>query len=547
MFTGVNKITLYSTLTFLLFGGSLITALFFKENLLWMDEILSYLLISDPSFAHLNQAVVSGFEQTPPVFFNLYWLVAHGISENVVFLKVVSIILFALTLALFYRYTTQLTGRPVVNFLLITALAAFTYLNITLAAQIRAYVPFLLVTFLYFTVVHRLISHPASTRLLITHTGVGLLLVLTHNFGLFYLAACGAFFGLLWLWSHERRYWYVLGSFGVIGLIWLLAWYPYFVMQAKTGESHSWIPLPTFLSFFRIAGELTPTVANKLDGLTGAWPVASMLRFLGLVALFAYITVARFKTGVKVALADPAFTFYLLAGFVYAATLFITVVVSLMHTSVFLSRYLWPSHLLVLYQLVYAFHFVADRWLAAPSNQSAPARLLQRNAGWLVPVYTLSIAALVFYQSKKLILTPTTIMASVEQLDRRYPVFLESSLMFMPTWYYNRDRPIRFLLDYESAFDPRNDPGATVGYHTLRNIKQQYNVEAVVPLTEFTATKVPHFFVVDERWNYQIERFIQNKSVSVIRTMPTSLNGFTILECVYNTPALKPGTAIAGH
>ncbi|UHG94267.1 hypothetical protein [Spirosoma oryzicola] len=530
MFAGSIKSQSLSFIVFLVFAGSFITALFFKENQLWMDEILSYLLISDRSYTHLNGAIVSGFEQTPPVFFNLYWLIAHAISLDVVFLKSVSIVFFAATLALFFRYTTKLIGNPAINFLLITGVAAFTYLNITLASQIRSYVPFLFVTFIYFTIIHRLIQRPTSTGLLAAHIGVGLLMTLTHNFGLFYLAAAGAFFGVLWLWSTDQRYWFVLGSFGVIGVVWLLGWYPFFAVQAKTGEPHSWIPLPDVMTFFRVVGELQPTVSNKLEESTGKLPLVAILRFAGLIALFLYIAVPKIRKGYKAAVADPAFMLYLLSGFIYAATITITLAVTFLHTSLFISRYLWPNHLLVIYQLIYAFYYFAGSRITGISGQRVNG--LDR-LKWVLPVYMLGLTFFLFYQSRKLVLTPASVMAYVDQLDKKAPVFLESSLNFLPIWYYNRDRPIHFLLDYESAFDPDNDPGATVGYHTLSAVKAQYNVGAVMPVVDFNKEQVPHFYVVDEEWNYQIERFIQNKSVKVVSKIPTTLAGFTILECVF--------------
>jgi hypothetical protein len=529
-----NKTGLFSFLIFLLFAGSLIISLFFKENLLWMDEILSYLLISDQSLAHLNQAMVSGLDANPPLFNNLYWLLGHGISMNIVFLKAVSIGIFSLTLALFYRYTTNLIGTPIINFLLVTGLAALTYLNITLSTQIRAYALFLLIGFAYLTIAHQLTRQPANQRLLVSHLGIGLLLTLTHNFGLFYVTASGLFFGLLWLWSKDRRYWYVLITVGLIGIAWLLVWYPNFAIQAKAGMPHSWIPLPTWQTFFKIVGELAPTASNKLEEVTGRLPLMAILRFVGLLALMAYIAVPKLKNGFKAAVADPAFMLYLLSSFLYIITIFIALLVSLVHTSVFISRYLWPNHLLIIYQLIYAVNFIAGHRFLAPSAK----QISETNRyNWLLPVYVLGLAGLLFYQSRKLTLAPTAVMAYVDQLDKRYPVFLESSIMFMPIWFYTRDRSIYFLLDYASAFDPRNDPGASVGFHTLSSVKEQYNVKAVMPLADFKASRVAHFYVIDERWNYQIERFIENKSVTVHRVIPTSMDGFRILECVFDGAA----------
>lgn len=533
----LKKTTLFSVITFILFTGCLLAALLLKKNLLWMDEILSYLFISDPSIVHLNQALISGIEQTPPLFFNLYWGLAHAISENVVFLKSISILLFAGTLAWFYAYVTRFIGTPFVNFLLVTTLAVFTYLNITLATQIRAYALFLLVTFLYIRIIHELAQKPANRTLLALHVGGGILMILTHNFGLFYLAAAGGFFGLLWLWSGDRRYGYVLGSFGVIGLIWWLTWYPYFAMQAKTGALHSWIPLPTWRSFFRIVGELAPTVSNKVEELTGTVPLLAIGRFIGLICLWLYIAVPRLRKGFTATIADPGFTFYVLAGYLYITTIGITLVISFIHTSLFISRYLWPTHLLVIYQLMYAFYSLVEKHSVVSLIQRLGGR---RRLTFLATFYVAALAGFLVYQSRKLMLTPTEVMTYVDQLDRKVPVFLESSINFLPTWYYNQDRPIHFLLDVESAFDPHNDPGATVGYYTLSGLKKHFQVGGVMSLDRFNADLFPHFFVIDERWNYQIERFINNKSVRVIRRIPTKLDGFTILECRFIKSDKRP-------
>ncbi|MBO0948333.1 hypothetical protein [Fibrella forsythiae] len=544
-----RKTWLFSLLIFVLFAGSFMASLFAKRQLLWMDELLSYLLISDQSLTHLNDAIVSGLDANPPLFANLYWLLAHTVSMNVVFLKSVSVVLFASTLAIFYQYITYFLNRPAVNFVLVTLLAGLTFLNSTLATQIRAYPLFLLLTLLYFVALHQLIRQPWKGSLLLAHTLIGLLVVLTHNFGLFYVAAAGAFFGLLWIWSGSRYYGYALGTFILIGIGWLLIWYPSFAIQARAGQPHSWIPLPTLRSFFSIVGELAPTPSAKLEA-TGLFSLVVVLRFLGLIALFGFIAIPKLRNGFRYAIADQAFMLYLLAGFLYLTTLIITLAVSLLHTSVFISRYLWPSHLLVIYQLVYAVHyFVGIR--SATSQQSVTSRprtglfrrFLQgrsvRMAGvWILPVYLVGLAGLLFYQSRKVSLAPTTVMSYVDQLDKRYPVFLESSINFIPVWFYShKQRPVYFLLDRASAFHPANDLGASVGFHTLEAIRTKYRVAAIKTLTNFNPNQIPHFFVVDEQWNYQIERFIQNGTVRVIQTIPTTMAGITIRECAFTEAA----------
>lgn len=51
-----------------------------------MDEVLSYVLISDSSLSHVNDAMVSDMDANPPLFFNFYWLIGHTVSLNPLFL-----------------------------------------------------------------------------------------------------------------------------------------------------------------------------------------------------------------------------------------------------------------------------------------------------------------------------------------------------------------------------------------------------------------------------------------------------------------------------
>ena len=128
-----------STVILVVLAAGLIMSLFLKERWLWMDEVSSYVLLSDASLAHANRAVVSGLEANPPLTMNVYWLLGHGISLSPMFLRSVSVGFFALTVALFFRYTTRLLGRPVANFVVITLFICFTYLKY-LVQEIPAYI-----------------------------------------------------------------------------------------------------------------------------------------------------------------------------------------------------------------------------------------------------------------------------------------------------------------------------------------------------------------------------------------------------------------------
>ncbi len=514
-----KEIRLLSLGVFFLLAGSLIASLFFKAGYLWMDEVLSVTLISDSSLAHLNEAIVSGMDANPPLFPNLYWVLGHVGSLNPHFLRAVSVVIFALAMALFYRFTTRLIGSPVLNFVLLTLLVALTYLNLALSTQIRGYSLFLLIACGFFVTLQRLMTAPNRGKWLAMLFLTGSGLVFTHNFGLFYLAASGAFFALFFLWSNDRNYVRVLAVHLGILALWFVLWYPSFAVQAEAGKPHSWIPLPTGLSFFGTVGELAPTISSRLER-SGLFFILPILRFGLLIGLFVYIALPRLKAGFRAVIQDNAFLFFLLAGFIYLTTILISLTVSFVHTSVFISRYLWPSHLLVIYQVMYAFYYFF--------GHRTHSKLTV-----FLPIYVVLLVGFLFYQNRKIVAFPSGILSDLSRLDGRYPVFVESADYFLPIWFHKKEIPVRYLLDWSTAAREDNSLEATVEYKILNALNEKYGIAPIVPLTNFDKIHFPHFYVVDESSVYQVEAFVAQNKLKVVRTIPVDIVGHRILECTF--------------
>lgn len=348
-------------------------------------------------------------------------------------------------------------------------------------------------------------------------------MLFTHSFGLFYATASGAFFTGLFLWSRDRRYLLVLGTHMLVLAIWLLSWYPSFAIQSEAGKPHSWIPLPTVSSFFTIVGELVPTVSSSLER-NPLFQWLPVFRFFLVVSLWLYIALPhlrknRFQALVK----DQAFMFYLMAGFVYLVTIGITVGISVSFRSVFISRYLWPSHLLMVYQLVYAFYFFQNRWSFQWSRPTLSVRLL--------PIYMGLLAMFMFYQNRKVIIFPSDVLSYLPQLDKHYPVFVETADYFLPIWFHDKTTKVRYLLDWDTAAREPNILSATVEHKILRSVREKYHVNDILTKQDFNLTNVPHFYVVDESSTYQIEDFIKNGKVQIIRELPIDIAGHRLLEC----------------
>lgn len=493
-----------------------------------MDEVSSYVLLSDASLAHANRAVVSGLEANPPLTMNAYWLLGHGISMSPMFLRSVSVVFFALTVTVFYRYITQLMGRPVANFVVLTLVVCFTYINFTLATQVRSYALFSLLHMLFFLNSHRLTTAPTKLGLLVTELVLGTAVVFAHNFGLLYVATMAAFFGCLTLWSRRWEYLRVLGTLAGVGSIWLVVWFKSFQLQSQVGKPHSWIPLPTLGSFFRTIGDLLPTLSAHLE--TNRYlQFLPVLRVGAVVALIVYLGVPRLRQGYASLAKDPAGLFFIQASFVAIGTTFLTLIASFIVASVFLNRYMWPNHLLLAGIIVYAYHYFFQKG-------QVPA---QR---FLLPAYAALILPFIVYQNRKSVIFSSGILTYMPALNPNYPLFFESADYFLPVWYQNLRPKTYFLLDWPAAL---RSPAlsSTIDYNIIVSLRDIYHVPQVVRLNEFSATRFPHFYVVDQHDHYQIEEFLESGRVRVVRTIPTNIAGHRILECMFAPPGTAPSVA----
>ena len=386
------------------------------------------------------------------------------------------------------------------------------------------------------------------------HGGAAVALLFCHNFGLFYLAASAACFGLLALWTRRPAYLAAIATHLLALGVWVIFWYPKFAIQVQSGKPHSWIPRPTVESFFLTAGELAPSLSAKLERLP-AFGWLAPLRFLLILGFFGYIVGARRKRVGDNALhlphrhhpsqafcfnvaSDPAFLAYLLSGGIYVGVLVITVVVSVFHTSVLLSRYLWPSQLLVMYQLMYAYYFFTpSKPLAAQTPGMVPARpevaLHPRATPWFLAGYAMLWGGFLFYQSRKVVVFSSAIVPYLAQLDPRWPIFVPNADYFLPLWYARKDLPIRYLLDWRDASRPDNILSATVEYKILDSVRNHYGVGAIVPEGGLTPASYPHFYYVQEDSTYLLQGFIAAGRVRVMREIALPLKGHHLLECAF--------------
>ncbi|GAB4039563.1 hypothetical protein [Spirosoma jeollabukense] len=242
------------------------------------------------------------------------------------------------------------------------------------------------------------------------------------------------------------------------------------------------------------------------------------MRVCLVLGLFAYIALPRLKRGYRAVVEEDAFSFYLFTGWVAMATAGGTVIVSYTYLSVFLSRYQWPTHLLLLYQVVFAVYQLAPQ-------VRFPARLVR-----FVPLYVLLLIGFMFYQNRKIVHFPSGILDYLPRNDAQYPVFFESADYFLPIWHYQLANAY-FLMHRQTVLTPGNLKNASTDYNLFVSMRAKYNEPRVVKAAEFTKQRFPHFYLIDESSRYQIEYFIARKRVKVLNVIPVPIAGHRILEC----------------
>lgn len=497
---------------FLLVATGLIGSLLLKEPYLWLDEVLTMTLLTDPSVRHMLNAIPTGIDANPPLYFlALHGLVQH-LTTSALVLRSISIGFFALAVAGFFHYTNRLVPSPAVNFIVFITTLCFTYLNYVQATQIRPYSLYLLLGIWHIVVSHKLVAAPVNVRLLGWYALSGLGLVFVHTFGLLYLGACIGFFCLLSIWSRQKRYLVV----PVVGLLvagtWGLLWYARMQTQADVGKPYGWLPVPTIRYFVETTGSLLPAIA-KIDTYNGLW-VLPTVRVLLLFGLMGWLLMPQLRKGFAETVQNKAFSFFLLTAFVFVATLGITTLVSLVYTPVLVGKYLWVSHLLIVYQLVYA----VGQWRPHVRLPTVPRPVLY--------VYGVVVAVLIGYQNTRWSYFSSAPIRAVQQLNPAYPVIYESSLHFLPVQYH-RLTSAYFVLDWKTSFQYR----ATTEYKVLAFLRKKYGMQTIIRASELRQARFARFYVFDDIDDGKFEQLLRDNHLRMLRVMPTSAPKYRILEC----------------
>lgn len=236
----------------------------------WYDELLTHILVSDPSFTHMLGAQADLINSAPPLYFILTWPVAQVFGSSEFVLRIWSSLGIFAAMVLTWCLLQRLYGAwPASSAVVVGFFSSAMVLYQNMEA--RCYGLFLaeiaLATLLGVLLVSR---RPASKKLLAANAVTHAALVTTHYFGFFYSGVIIIALGLR-LYGQPRQL--VRGVASVlIGWLAFIPCVPILICHMEFNHPHGWIDVPDFKDLRKLIHE----------DVGSAWPAALVV--LGMTA-----------------------------------------------------------------------------------------------------------------------------------------------------------------------------------------------------------------------------------------------------------------------
>lgn len=490
---------------------------------LWVDELLSVTLVSDPSFTHMLRALADQVDTSPPLFYMVGWLWSRGVGSSALSLRLLAGVCGAGAFIIAWRIV-----RPYASLAARCAgVCAPVLLPMVMLAQIaeaRSYGLLLLCAAITLAQVESVARSRVTRWRIVGITLAQAALCATHVFGLAYSAAAlGAVIAADVV--SKRRMQIRAYTAWCAGWLAFLIWLPALRHQAQVG-----------VPYFPIA---RPSSADLVHGLTlgTTLRVALMLP----IALGIAVGVARRSVAddqLEPPRAMPVHLVFVAMGWVLVALAVWSV--SRISTPLFLPRYLVPLGLAYATVLPPAL----DRMLFW-ANQRARRDRIAGNAGpparsylWVLGAITAVALYSPVWRADSL---PRDAAPAGDSLDVRsdLPIATISTHSYLPRVFYAaRPSHYVFVLDWESAILPKAPVGPTE-YKLMAAMKRNYPDHDIEESEQFLA-RHSRFYVIDEGGLFWFQRRIRNNPayhVTLVQDRhvcgaggPTELCGLYLVE-----------------
>jgi hypothetical protein len=462
-----------------------------NKKFFWNDELLSFYLLSDPSFTHMMGAWGDTFNQAPPLYFILGWLWAKFLGTTELSLRLFSSVMICIALTLVW-----IVLRRTYNFWAasIGALSTFCLSELVLYhnAEVRMYGLFAATCalgLLQFDSINR--RQECSWKISVTNTLIHGSIVLTHLFGVLYSGA------ILFAFILRDRYFRVFRLKVylsiILGWMFLIPFIPSIVHQSNNHAK--WF---SRISASQLFGYYIFT--SKLEVL---------FLFLLLISIFMYILQVIDKRGEEKITAssvngflDAEFSLLVLAG-TFMLVPVIAWIISRTITPLLNERYIIPTTA-ISWSIILA--YLSSRILPIPqSTRLTYGKLNFFNKQNLI----LSTLILIFiispirYARHPEINLPQGFLEKPGVNDDSYgyttlPIAVELGHDFLTRFHYSPKRNRYFhILDWENALKDTSSAFATGDYTHLAALKRHYNFINSIQGEEFLH-KYKRFLVLNE-------------------------------------------------
>lgn len=469
--------------------------IFADRRHLTFDEILTSIVVSEPSLPRMLEAIGTGVETNPPLFFILEWTMAQLFGRGDFALRAISALSVALSAAVLYATVRNVTG-PRVGILAVAAVIGLSRDVFEFSTWARYYGWMMLVAA---TVAWAFVR---CEREQWPRTG-NLALVFLAHCTLIYTHLFGLFFSGMTLVAHVALDW--LGGRA-------LRWQLYAMIGAAWATFSFWGPkLPAQLSVTK-DGTFTPRfdVGTFFTQLEMQIPLAIVLLLLGGHALLARLATrpaaAALEAEEAAARGPHEATALLALGLSWMAVPVATWAASQVRQPFYMPRYVAPcidAWVLLLAAAALALH----RLPRSPATDRLRLPRWVVDAAWA--------GALIFciaWQPLRAWTEPPKPLLPFTDADHGHttlPIVFEDPMDFFPRAVYGTGREYALLLDRDAA-------AASDGYYTKLNFNyfsrwKPYHPEIAIRFFDELPAWPDGFLAVDDPLSRTLDWIFQNK------------------------------------
>jgi len=463
-----------------------------------MDEVVTHILVTDPSLPHMLAGLADGIDLQPPLYFVMMWLWVKLLGSSDLALRIFSTLAVCSALLIIWLLLRRRFGLLPASLGIATTFG-FSPLIVNQNSEARFYGLFLVLVALairQFDVVvqQRKFSHKRWFANAAIHGS----LMLVHVFGGLYSLSVLLSHVLFDMGRKQLR----LSNYTSIVLGWLcfIPWIPAHLRQADFVNPHYWIR--------------TPSIQDLMASLQHGLPIAGIIAIL--------VAISLLSNRHHVLKSSPHFSMRSngegkgrrAMGIIGVMLVFLipgaTFAISVFYRSIFLDRYMIGSTLGWAILIAY----LAEK-TAFPVAPSASELRYRWNSGLMILTTLAILIAAVSPLVGVVNYHKDVITSHGTPVENRYypdlPIVVESPGLFLTDFLRREGRDYYYLLDWDAAINSKNQH-ETNDFKLMSAIKEHYPELKIVNFDDFLSVHERFLMIEDESRNWSNFRVERNSS-----------------------------------